>query len=258
MGTTKETKKEKKSKKSKKPTEPEPNPDHVSSDEEDIAQMRANLSKWRKQRLDDELSKLRARQAKELEEHEAECAKEQELLERELEEKKKAKQKIFELSQKLEEVGQQIAKEEGLVLVEKMTPKKEKKKDDSDGSDEEENESNMTDLEVDLEGNVILQNEDLVEGKKEASNDGHSSLNVGDGDSSDNTVHSNNEEIQNADDIPLADSPSRQQQQGGAKLNKPKKRRQEEQKDAKRPNLCPDKPASLTKKERKNLVKQWL
>merc|ERR1712228_1060536 len=107
------------------------------------------------------------KQAKEIEEHEAEIQREQEMLQRELEDKKLAKQKIIELSQKLDDVGKEIAKEEGLVLVEKMTLKKSSESEEEDEQEEEENketakkeeekmEEESSDEDVDSEGNLIV------------------------------------------------------------------------------------------------------
>lgn len=87
-----------------------------SSDEEDIEQMRANLAAWREKKTKEEMDKLKLKQEKELDEHRKEIERDQQLLERELEEKRLAKQKIAELSEKLNAVSKELKEQEGLVL----------------------------------------------------------------------------------------------------------------------------------------------
>merc|ERR1712178_260766 len=118
--------------------------------------------------------KLKEKQAKEIEEHEAEIQREQEMLQRELEEKKLAKQKIIELSQKLDDVGKEIAKQEGLVLVEKMTLKKSSESEDDEEEEakkeeqEEKMEEESSDEDVDSEGNLIVKKDGAPKKSKPA------------------------------------------------------------------------------------------
>jgi len=181
---SKTRKKSKKSKKSKGKTDKPPK-NANSSDEEDIKQMKANLSKWRKNKIETEMVKLREKHAAEVLQHEQEIVKEQEMLQRELEDKKLAKKKIEELSQKLDDVGKEIAKQEGLVLVEKMTLRK-SSSESEDSEDELEKKKlegvpvekmevdESSDEDVDSEGNLVVRKRSAkpkvvaaVDGKKE-------------------------------------------------------------------------------------------
>merc|ERR1712050_788089 len=145
-------------------------------------------------------------------EHNQELIKEQEMLQRELEEKKLAKQKILELSQKLDDVGKKIAEEEGLVLKEIKTVKEFREpSSESEDEKEEKKEESSSDEEVDSEGNLILK--EVPEGakpkigtvvKKDEPKKAEPapeviaddmSLDVDDGDSSEQTVNSVNHDL---------------------------------------------------------------
>lgn len=268
---SKTRKKSKKSKKSKRKTDTNQN---NSSDEEDIKQMKANLAVWRKNKIETEMVKLREKQAAEILQHEQEILKEQEMLQRELEDKKLAKKKIEELSQKLDDVGKEIAKQEGLVLVEKMTLRKsssesadsedeleKKKMDEAVGVEKMEDEE--SDEDVDSEGNLVVKKRSakpkmvaaaigkkITEDRPEADD---MSLDVDDGDSSEQSdpVGSINH------DLNKPEKPKKEKKPKKKKAEKPSKATKPAKEGEQRENLCPNTPYN-PKKYRRHMVKDWL
>ena len=122
--------------------------DSDESEEEDIEQMRENLEKWRKQKYDDEMAKLRAKHKIEMENVQKEVEEEIIKLNKKREEKQKEKERLEELNKKMSAIKSEMekkqAEKQGMVLVEKTTLKKDKKikkKEDEVGPDGAEGEN---------------------------------------------------------------------------------------------------------------------
>ena len=198
------------------------------SEEEDIEAMRANLEKWREAKFQEELEKLRNKHKLETEALAKDLEEEMDLLNKQLEEKELARKKLEELNAQMAKVRREVekkqAEKQGMVLVEKTTLKKTKPE------------------EVKLEeaGPDALP-------ENRSSDENESSLDMDDMEAS----NSNRSVSEDIDDIPLADSPSRQQQpklrkSKAKKVKKEKKKKGEDDSEASpvgpKANLCPDVP----------------
>ena len=238
------------------------------SEDEDLQQMAKDLDDWRTAKIKEEYTKLKTQHIKEWEAEEEEQDKQLKLLEEKLETRKANREKLKQLSNNMEKVVVKMAKEKGIDLVE-LDPIQAK----IDKKLEEEKEKERIRLaqeKAEKEAEEMRKRAEEFEKEearmKEERGSEHTSLNLEEQESNSGKLSEDRMEDvdpeekqrqQEIDNIPLADSPSRQQQLKGPRLEPPKDKKKDDE-PLIRPNLCPDVKYSGSKKFKRNAVKEWL